>query len=318
MKLRFVIGIGLLSLFLVTFGAYSAPVQDILIPIEKNSSMLSAFASPSADWVFTGSVKNEEGEDFHYYLQILRHFQQIQALALLVNTKNNQVILFEQSQSTLDGKDIQPLVWNVGQTFLRFNIINNSWVFGSRSTKDKSGFNFKVDMLGKLDETNTKQQDLRSGSSLLVGQTGSLNGHISLHGNDSFVTAEKAWFRQTWAINSVDEKNTSPFTTIFCDFEDGTGFYAMHLHAHDALRGAVAGWRDAMGSSQPISQFVLAKKSKDGIWQIKVPFPKLQFSLKNNLSEHDSAHDPEKISLFAGTVTGKKSGFCSISEHLFS
>lgn len=318
MKLRSVLLLYFLLLLPASYAAHDAgahsphkiPVQDIIPPIEKPSSIQLAFESPSADWIFTGFVKSEEGEEYHYYLQIFRHLDQIQAVALLVNSQNNQVILFEQSHATIDNQETQPFIWHIGQTFLRFNSINNSWVFGTRS-KDKSGFNFKVDMLGKLDGNNTKQQDLRSGSTLLVGQTGSLNGHISLHGNDNFVTAEKAWFRQTWAVNASKKDKSSPLTTIFCDFEDGAGFYAMHLQAHDALRGAVAGWRDAMGSAQPISQFVMAKQSKEGIWQIQVPFPKLQFSLTNALS----GQDPDQLSVFAGSIAGKRPGFCSISEH---
>lgn len=257
-----------------------------------------------ADWVFSGAVTNESGERFNYYFQMQRKGMQFHALATLIDGQNKNVLLFEDARATIEQP--QGSNWQVGQAFMEFNPINNSWVFGVK-TKNKQGFNFKVDMLSQAANL-PHAQDLRSGLELLVNQTGRLNGHLQTGdlNREQFVTAPKAWFRQLWVTKP--QETLHPFLGVLCQFNDGSGFYSVNLQESDALRGSVAGWRDEQGLPVSMSQFVSVKEEKEGVWQIHIPSPKVHLSLDNALQEKD------KHSLIAGLTQGLKAGFCTISN----
>ena len=225
----------------------------------------------------------------------------------MINAQTNTLVLFESSDAIIEESD--GLQWQIGRIFLRFNRINNSWIFGVKPQHhDKQGYNFKIDMLGQPDGNIAREQDLRSGLQLLIGQTGNLNGHVEDGTQETFVTAPKAWFRQMWV--SKPQQVPHPFTAILCDFNDGSGFYAVNLHEHDALRGAMAGWRNSSGVAEPMSQFVHSEKGKDGKWHIDVPFPKLGFTINDAL-----VNSKGNEGLVAGTINGKMPGFCVITQH---
>ena len=282
------------------------PIQATLEGVAPPSLEEGIFDAPKADWVFSGPVVTESGEQYHYFFQMRRNKEQFFADALLVNAETNALIFYETSEASI--KKQNGMQWQVGRIFLRFNAINNSWVFGVKK-HDSKGFNFKIDMLGQADGTSAKEQDLRSGLELLIGQTGNLNGHLQAGGeHEEFVTAKKAWFRQMWV--SKPQLSSHPFTAVLCDFNDGAGFYAVNLQGSDALRGSIAGWRDENGQALPMSQFVTAQKEKDGVWHIRVPSPSLTFSLKDSLHfAEDTTH------LAAGEIVGKTSGFCVITQY---
>ena len=278
-------------------------LEDVVPPMI--SYQQGVFAAVQADWVFSGIVMNESGEQYHYFFQMRHNKEQFYADAVLVNAQTNALILYETSEALI--KKQEDLQWQVGRIFLRFNTINNSWVFGVKH-HDNKGFNFKIDMLGQADGSSAKEQDLRTGLELLIGQTGNLNGHLETGDHEEFVTAKKAWFRQMWV--SKPQLSSHPFTAILCDFNDGAGFYAVSLHGNDTLRGSIAGWRDEAGTALPMSQFVTAQHEKSGTWHIRVPFPNMLFTLKDSLHQtEDSLH------LAAGEIDGKKPGFCVITQY---
>lgn len=291
-----------------SFASSMSKLEPIAAPPELASPPSleqGIFDAPQADWVFSGLVANESGEQYHYFFQMRRNKEQFHADALLINAQTNALILYETSEASI--KKQNGMQWQVGRIFLRFNAINNSWVFGVKELDDK-GFNFKIDMLGQADGTSAKEQDLRAGLELLIGQTGNLNGHLQSGEHEEFVTAKKAWFRQMWV--SKPQLTSHPFTAILCDFNDGAGFYAVNLQGSDALRGSIAGWRSVDGVALPMSQFVTAQKEKDGAWHIRVPFPNLMFSIKDSLHlTEDTLH------LAAGEIAGKTPGFCVINQY---
>ena len=286
--------------------------QSVIPSVNKNvkssavTSILAhdVFGIEKADWVFSGVVTNESGEDYHYFFEMMRNQDHFNASALLVSAQNNGLVLHETSEAIIT--QTEAMQWQVGRMFLRFNSINNSWIFGVKDY-NKKGFNFKIDMLGQADGNSAKQQDLRTGLEVLVGQTGRLNGHLQAGNQEEFVTANKAWFRQLWI--SKPQQASHPFTAILCDFADGSGFYSVNLQEQDAVRGAMAGWRNELGLPVPMSQFVSAIQEKDGLWQIRIPFPKLTFSLKDAFSSNETSP-----SLAAGAIDGQKHGFCVINH----
>ncbi|CDZ77461.1 hypothetical protein BN59_01744 [Legionella massiliensis] len=296
------IGIALLTANYV--GATdSVTPPKVIIEQEKNSVSSNAL---QAYWVFSGIVTNENGEHYDYYFQMQRKDTQFHALATLIDSQSKAVLLFEESDATVE--NFVATNWHVGKIFMHFNPINNSWVFGVK-TKENKGFNFKVDMLGQTKITPLNH-DLRSGVELSVNQTGRLNGHLQTDeksSKDQFVTAAKAWFKQIWVSKSQDTMH--PLTGVLCQFNDGSGFYAVNLQEPDALRGAVAGWRDVQGTAIPMSQFVSIKENEAGQWSIQISSPKVLLSLQDAL-----AKTGEKHQLIAGLTEGDRPGFCTISR----
>ena len=300
------------SLFCLTsfVSAHAAisKIEPIVLEHAVVAPMLNqgAFEAPQAYWVFSGLVSNETGDQYHYFFQMRHDNDQFSADAVLVNAQTNTLILHETGEAMI--KNIDSMQWDMGRIFLRFNTINNSWVFGVKKDNN-TGFNFKIDMMSQSGSNVAKEQALSTGLEFMIGQTGSLNGHVQIEGQEEFVTAKKAWIRQMWV--SKPQQTTHPFTTVLCDFKDGAGFYSVNMQGHDVLRGALAGWRNDAGVALPMSQFVSVKKEKDGDWHIQVPFPKLALSLKDSLpkTENDTMH------LAAGEISGKSPGYCVITQN---
>ena len=256
-----------------------------------------------ANWAFSGVVTNETGENYGYFFQMKRDGDQFHAIAALIDGQTKSLVLLEESDATLH--EATPYNWHVGRAFLRFNPINDSWVFGLQN-HEKKGFNFKVDML-KQTENIPITQDLRQGVELLVSQTSHLNGHVQLgDGNkEQFVTAKNSWFRQVWL--SQEQEKIFPFMGVLCRFNDGSGFYSVNMSESDALRGAVAGFRDGQGMSTMVSQFINVKQDDaQGPWHIRIASPSLHLILSDFVQQN---------TVVAGFVhEDKTQGFCMVSK----
>lgn len=259
-------------------------------------------------WVFSGVVSNESNENYGYFFRMQRDGEEFYSIAALIDGQTNQLILLDENRAHIANP--VPFNLHVGRSFLRFNTINNSWIFGLKMS-DKKGFNFKVDML-KQSEIAPVAQGLRPGVELLISQTHHLNGHLNAgkDNKEQFVTAKNAWFRQLWLTQ--DEQKRYALTGVLCRFNDGSGFYSMKIPEADAQRGALAGWRDEEGTSVAMSQFILVKQDKDeGRWHIHMASPNLHLVLLDQIKKEGVA---------AGfLVAGKQQGFCMLSQdHLGS
>jgi hypothetical protein len=248
-------------------------------------------------------VTNENGEKYGYFFQMRREGNQFHAITALLDEQSKSLMFLDEEAEII--QDNLSYDWHVGHAFLRFNPINDSWIFGLKN-KDKKGFNFKVDM-AKEDDRAPVSQKLRDGVELLVSQTSRLNGHLNVGegGEEQFVTAKNAWFRQVWL--SEKQKTTHPFTGVLCHFNNGSGFYSANMTESDAIRGAVAGWRDGEGLSAVMSQFINIKQTPEGAWHINIAAPDLHLVLSNFIQK--------KSIVAAGFVEqGKSPGFCMVSK----
>ena len=256
-------------------------------------------------WVFAGIVSNENSDNYGYFFRMQRDGNDFHSIAALIDAQTKDVILLDENHAHIDHP--AAFNWHVGPSFLRFNSINNSWIFGLKS-KDKKGFNFKVDML-KQSEIVPVVQGLRPGVELLINQTHHLNGHLNAgtDNKEQFVTAKNAWFRQVWLTN--DQQKNYPFSGVLCRFTDGSGFYSVKMPEADAQRGAIAGWRDEEGTSVPMSQFINVKQDKaGGPWHIRVTSPNLHLMFIDDI---------KKDSVAAGfLVDGKRQGFCVLNNEV--
>lgn len=253
-----------------------------------------------ADWVFSGVVTNESGENYGYYFQMQRNEDKFHVITSLFDAQNKKVLLQDDSSANL--AEPNNYNWKVGSSFLRFNPINASWIFGMK-TKDKHGFNFKIDMLNQ-NEKKPVIQNLRSGMELIIEQTGSLNGHVRGEENtEQFVTAKSAWFRQV-SLNGMQAAE-HPFAGILCRFNDGSGFYSVNMKEADAIKGAVTGAYDDHGKTMVMSQFININADKTGQWHIRST-PNFHWILKDTVKQS---------SVTSGFVNKKeKLGFCMLSE----
>ena len=254
-------------------------------------------------WVFAGIVSNENSDNYGYFFSMQRNGDEFYTIAALIDAQTKQVILLDENKAHIAHPE--PFNWPVGRSFLRFNPINNSWIFGLK-TNDKKGFNFKVDML-KQSEIVPVVQGLRPGVELLINQTHHLNGHLKA-GTDhkeEFVTAKNAWFRQVWLTN--DQQKSYAFSGVLCRFNDGSGFYSVKMPEADAQRAAIAGWRDEEGTSVAMSQFVnVNQDTAGGPWHIRVTSPNLHLMFMDDI---------KKESVVAGFIMGdKRQGFCMLSK----
>lgn len=273
--------------------------------LEKQTHFLPA-QDQHVRWVFSGTVSDEQNEQYGYFFQMERDGALFRSHAALFDAQTKTVLFSDESEAQLN--DEKEYHWQVGHAFLHFNPINDSWVFGIKR-KDKQGFNFKVDMASTIDKLG-RGEVLRPGVSVFVGQTSLLNGHVQL-GKDQvekFVTAKHAWFRQMW-MNKTSQAGQHAIHGILCRFDDGSSFYSVNLPEADALRGALAGWFDQEGAASSISQFIRIKANpeKDEV-DIRIPSPHrhvvLSLGLKND-------------SMMAGFVAqGKEKGFCVLSEDM--
>ena len=100
--------------------------------------------SREARWVFSGVVSDEQQEQYGYFFQMARDGNVFRTKAALFDVQTKALILQDESQSELPNPEANH--WHVGHAFLKFNPINDSWVFGFKQP-NKARFNFKVDML---------------------------------------------------------------------------------------------------------------------------------------------------------------------------
>ncbi|WP_131782273.1 hypothetical protein [Legionella gresilensis] len=271
---------------------------------------ISSLHVPQANWTFSGIAANESGERYIYFFEIERNYNNFHGLATVIDAQSKQIVVYEQSNTLIDNPELTH--WQVGNLFLRFNPINNSWVFGAKNKK-KKGFNFKVDMLGST-QALPKQQELRIGIEFFINQTGRLNGHILSNDNkEQFVTAKKAWFKQIWV------NKPQPFRhlvkSILCDFNNGSGLYSVSLQESDASHGSISGWRNEQGMPVAISQFIMTE-GKGNSWDIQISSPKVKLTFENLLDKIN-----ENQQLVMGLTDTTMPGFCAIhyndiNEHI--
>ena len=230
-----------------------------------------------------------------------RDGNEFHASVALFDAQTKTLVLADQSDAVIN--EPERYNWHVGRSFLRFNAINDSWIFGLK-TQGKKGFNFKVDMLNQP-EHHPVSQGLRTGIEFIVSQTGQLNGHLQIgaESNEQFVTAKNTWFRQIWVTN--DQNQRHQVSSALCQFNDGSGFYSINMLEPDVMRDAVAGWFDAQGKSLAMSQFIHVKEETEGGWHIRIVSPNVHFILSDAIKQG---------SVVAGFIAEKdKQGFCMLS-----
>jgi hypothetical protein len=293
--------IGFILFYLFLFACHAAYAVDG-VPVEELKTVVPKIGS----WTFSGIVSNESGDRYGYFFQIQRQGSKYHAQTALVEGQTNNLILFYEGSETIEDASLN---WKVGRSFIRYNPINDSWVFGVKAENNK-GFNFKVDMLKQTNEVS-ETLILKPGIQLQTEQTSSLNGHIQT-GDDAkeqFVTGNNAWFNKLWFSKEQDLPHD--VNTTFCRLMNDNGFYSANLKEADATGAAIAGWRDAAGKKIKISQFVSIKSTVNNECLLHLNVPKLNLKVTNTLKTK------EKPLLVAGFSENSPKGFCFITDQSF-
>ncbi|CAM2947686.1 hypothetical protein [Legionella worsleiensis] len=287
----------------------SEEIDEILKPVEPLVG----------SWTFSGMVTNESGDRYGYFFQIQREGTDFHTKTALIDGQTNKLVLFYEGSEKIEHST--QLNWQVGRSFIRYNPINDSWIFGVKSAEGK-GFNFKVDMLKQAKETN-ETLTLRPGVDLQALQTSRLNGHIQTGSEtkEQFVTGNKAWFGKVWF--SKDQTTPHDVSTTFCRLDDDNGFYSANLKEEDATGAAVAGWRDAAGNKVRMSQFISIKSLESNQCLLSLGFPKMSLKLLNTLSSQEKPLDDTTAASkshlsVAGFSENNPKGFCFITEQSFA
>ncbi|WP_182352791.1 hypothetical protein [Legionella sp. PC1000] len=290
-------------LFLIIFhictGVFASEVEPMPQPVQSVEPTIGS-------WTFSGMVKNESGDKYGYFFEMQRQGSDFHTKAALIDGQTNQLVFFYEGKEKKEQSTT--LDWHVGNSFIRFNPINDSWIFGVKAA-DKKGFNFKVDML-KQENKNNETLVLRPGVQFSVLQTSQLNGHLRIDDKEQFVTGNKAWFGKLVLNN--DQKDAHEINTTFCRLNDENGFYFANLKEKDATSAAVAGWLDPLGNKVKMSQFVSLKPLKDDQCMLSIGLPKLHLTLVNTLK----ANDPTTHTV-AGFSKDSREGFCFVTQQSF-
>ncbi|MDI1351748.1 MAG: hypothetical protein PSV35_03115 [bacterium] len=261
-------------------------------------------------WSFSGMVKNESGDQYGYFFQMQKQGSAFHVKTALIDGQTNKMVLFyEENQIILNPASLN---WHVGKSFIRYNPINDSWIFGVSLDNDKR-FNFKVDMLKQVNNDN-ETLVLRPGVELQALQTSRVNGHLQIgtETKEQFVTGNNAWFGKVWF--SKEQVSSHDISTTFCRLSDDNGFYSANLKEADATGAAVAGWRDALGNKVKMSQFISIKALTDDQCLLSVGLPKLNLKLMNTL-KHDVNDTHFSI---AGFSKDAPQSFCFVTEQSFA
>ncbi|KTD10714.1 hypothetical protein Lgra_1680 [Legionella gratiana] len=290
-------------LFLIIFhtstGLFATETEKTLQPQQQSIDPM------IGSWTFSGMVKNESGDKYGYFFEMQRQGIDFYAKAALIDGQTNELVFFYERKEKIE----QPtsLDWHVGDSFMRYNPINDSWIFGVMET-DKKGFNFKVDMLKQANHNETLA--LRPGIQLQAVQTSQLNGHLRIDDKEQFVTGNKTWFGKL--ILSNDQKDSHKINTTFCHLNDDNGFYSANLKEKDATSAAVAGWLDPLGNKVKMSQFISIKSLDHDQCMLRVNYPKLNLKLTNTLK------DKNQLNSIAGFSKESKGAFCVVMQQSFS
>lgn len=259
-------------------------------------------------WMFSGLVQNESQEISGYFFQMERQNNQFHVRMAVIDERSGKLLLHydavEEQENPIDFN------WKIGHAFLRFNPINESWVFGVKMP-DKTGFNFKVDMLANSTDKR-KSQTVSPGMEALIYQTGRLDGLLQTEeGAEQFVTANNAWFSKIWRDNN--QNNIPLLHTGFCRFADGAGFYSGSLQSKETRQTSFASFLNAEGLAVKISQFIQINSADNAVWKINMQLPRLVLAVQNKLANMEKNQD-----LAAGFFGEASKGFCFFSQQQFS
>lgn len=297
-----VINLKKIIISLICLGIILTGTTCYCVAVETERKEFFPTHSKYANWVFLGTVENEEGDNYNYFFQMQRDDTHFHVKAALFNAQTRELIFNEDSETEL--QEPANFKWMVGRAFLRYSKISNSWIFGLKN-QHKQGFNFKVSMLNKPEDSPVTRY-FQDGVSFVIAQISHLNGHVHIEekGKDQFVTSKNTWFRQIWL--KKDPSNLQSLRSLLCRFNDGRGLYSIRVLDSNNISDSISGLFDSEGGALRVSQFINLEKNPENDWKINVSTPKMRLVLRDDFQKSD---------IVAGYIVNESSkGFCLLTN----
>lgn len=279
--------------------------------IAENDQRTKPSANVNASWMFTGVASNEDNQAYYYYFQLTYNNGLASVQILLVDAVNKRKIHYAFQQRKKSIQDLANI--EVARAFLRFNAINNSFVFGLKN-KAQQGFNFRVELLEQPENT-ASEKELSKGLSLKVINPKRMNGHIHWGKNikEEFVTADVNVYRDV--SSDLQVPLSSKLLGVFCFLKDGNRFYNIQLPEEKAKSASQTQWTDSKGESVAVSQFIQIKSINHSKIKVSLKIPKIQLTI-----DELSLQREEAAQLRAGFATQNNHtvGFCYLDSVNFN
>lgn len=278
-----------------------APMSD---PLNLSKDSMLHPAASHESWYLSGFVENEDAERFAYYFVVTRVKEKFSYFTQITSMQTGDEVYKSSAQETLSMATRQGINLRIGNGFLQYNDINDSWVFGVESN---DGFNLRVESRPmKAQAINYLNQ-----VSFYNLQSKRVNGQLSKSNKAEFVTATNAWISHQWR-NPKPQKDLA-VERLLCRFLDNQGVMMVRASQAGEVVFSLADLLDPAGQSHPVSQFSLITQIEPSLWNVKLVAPKMRFSVKTqppfNLKENYASTD-----YYLGLVQGadKNAGSCMI------
>lgn len=291
----------IIGYFWMALGIYSG----ISFAAPEESKPFTPTSAKQAHWLFTGTVVNDAAESWGYFFKLDRDGADFKVAISLIDLEKQAIVFAEHYEKTI--AESEPYRLSVGEAYLRFNPINERWVLGINK-KNKTGFNFKIDML-KEDRSKNNWIESGPGARLLVTQTSQVNGYIQLESQakEQFITSPYAWFFQSWQVKH--QPDPIQLSGLFCQFSEKQGLYWVDSPSSRSKKPLLSGWVDSQNQSKPISSVIRFDKQKSPVWTLDITHPKRHYWL-HNLSEQENQT--------VGFIEKDGKGFCAWTKQALS
>ena len=253
-------------------------------------------------WLLTGIVSDEHGIHFGYAFLVNRIGEKMESLSQVIKLRTNQLVFSDKNVSEFK-KDNEKINWRIGKDFIKYNPINESWVFGS---KQKTGFNLRYEGINANRKDVEKIESIEGLKfySLLSNRT---NGNLVYENKALFVTSKNAWIYHQW----LDSVNNKKYLRMMCRFNDDTGLDYLKVYQNDKITATNAEWIDAKGNTLPVSQFSRLKRIKPNQWELNLLTPKKKLII-NTQQPIDLIAKGDTTTVEVGALAGDVKGFCVI------
>ena len=245
----------------------TAPISDPL-NLTKDSSLHPAASNES--WYLSGFVENEQADRFAYYFVVHRVNDKFSYFTQVLSMQTGQVIYKSTEQTELSLATRQGINFKIGDGFLRYNDINDSWTFGVDS---KDGFNLRVESLPMGSQAISHLNQV----SFYSLQSKRVNGQLSKNNKSEFVTASNAWVAHQW--REPKPQANIQVERLLCRFLDNQGVMMVRAHKGTDVVFSLADLLDNYGESHPVSQFSLITQTDKTHWNVKLVSPKKRFDV---------------------------------------
>lgn len=234
----------------------------------KDSSLHPAVNHES--WYLSGLVENEQAERFAYYFVVHRNKEHFSYFTQLISMQTGLPIFQSSDKADISLATRLGINFKIGEGFLRYNEISDSWLFG---VDTKKGFNLRVESAPmKAHEVSHLNK-----VSFYILQSKRVNGQISKENKPEFVTSSNAWIAHQWQ-EAAPEKNIM-IERLLCRFYDNQGVMMVRARKGGDVVYSNADLLDRFGESHAVSQFSFISQTNKTSWEVKLVSPKKNFDI---------------------------------------